>query len=93
MKETTQTANGTLYARLCSVPGRGMWEGYVFADGERYAIDEKSANLIARDYGYMDWQECYEEGGGYWTAWEDEADAQYIEKFGLMYELWEIETP
>jgi hypothetical protein len=87
MKETTQTANGTLYARLCSVTGRGMWEGFVFGDGEKYAIDQESAEKIAKDYGYRDWAECYEDEAGYWTAWEDEEDAQYIERHGIIYEL------
>lgn len=83
---TKETANGTLYARICSVTGRGMWEGYVFGDGEKYAIDLPAAELIARDYGYRDWAECHEDEAGYWTAWED-ADAQYIERHGIMYEL------
>jgi hypothetical protein len=85
---TKETTNGTLYARICSVTGRGMWEGYVIetAYGEKYAIDLESAEKIAKDYGYQDWAECYDEGGGYWTEWY-EGEEEYVERHGMIYEL------
>ena len=76
------------YARVCSVTGEGMWEGFVIetAQGEKYAIDQERAEKIAKDYGYRDWEECYEDGGGYWTEWY-EGEEEYVERHGIIYEL------
>lgn len=49
-----------MYARKCSVTGKGMNEGYVIRDS--YAIDLDSANILAQQYGYDEYEyndECY----------------------------------
>ena len=82
-KKQTET-----FARICSVTGLGMWQGWVFNDGEFYAADEKSANKIALDLGYKDIEEAYNNDACYWTDWaEDEQEnAQYIQVDGHIYD-------
>jgi hypothetical protein len=65
------------FARVCSVTGCGMNEGWVFEDGIQYAKEEKDAYKLARDYGYQSIQEAFDEGWCYWTAWEDESEYEY----------------
>ena len=79
---------GQKYARICSVTGKGMWDGWVFGDGEFYAIDQESADKLARNLGYKDAQEAYNNGACYWTDWaeDSEENAQYIEIGGLLYD-------
>jgi hypothetical protein len=87
MKQETKNA-GQTFARICSVTGQGMWEGWVFGEGEAYAIDLKSADKLATERGFKDMAEAYEEGVCYWTDWgEDEAEnTQYIEINGVFYD-------
>jgi len=80
MTNTTQ-----LFARICSVTGRGMWDGWVFGDGEQYACDEMSANKIANELGYKDIEEAYEDDACYYTDWQD-CDPEYIEINGVFYD-------
>lgn len=59
-----------LYPRKCSVTGKGMAEGWVFDNGEKYAIDKKSATTIAKNYGYANYKEAYNDHICYWTEWD-----------------------
>ena len=84
-----QTTNkGQTFARICSVTGQGMWDGWVFNEGEFYAIDEMSAEKVAADLGYKNLEDAYNENAAYWTDWsEDEKEnAQYIFIDGLIYD-------
>jgi hypothetical protein len=65
------------FARVCSVTGCGMNEGWVFGDGSEYAKHESDALKLARDYGYQSIQEAFDEAWCYWTAWDDECDYFY----------------
>ena len=87
-KMENQQQQTEVFARICSVTGKGMWEGWVFNEGEFYAIDDMSAEKIALDLGYKDVNEAYNEGACYWTDWgEDEKEnAQYIFINGLLYD-------
>jgi len=79
---------GEIFARICSVTGKGMWEGWVFGDGEAYAIDEESANKLARERGFNDFEEAYNADVCYFTTWwEDKAEeSQYIIINGVVYD-------
>lgn len=83
-----QANKGQIFARICSVTGQGMWEGWVLGDGEFYAIDQESADKLARNLGYKDAEEAYNYGECYWTDWaeDSEENAQYIEIGGLLYD-------
>lgn len=83
-----QTNKGQIFARICSVTGQGMWQGWVFGDGEFYAIDEMSAQKVATDLGYTDLQDAYDDDAVYWTDWaeDSEENAQYIQIGGLLYD-------
>lgn len=75
------------YARKCSVTGRGMNDGYVFGDGEQYAIDKESALVIAKKYGYDSLEEAYEDGAYYYTEWEEIDDDFYYSEDGIEHEI------
>ena len=77
-----------VFARICSITGKGMWEGWVFNEGEFYAIDEMSAEKIAFNLGYKDVDDAYSEGACYWTDWaeDSEENAQYIQIGGIFYD-------
>lgn len=79
---------GEIFARICSVTGKGMWEGWVFGDGEAYAIDEESANKLARERGFNDIEEAFNADVCYFTTWwEDKAEeSQYIIINGVVYD-------
>lgn len=74
------------FARKCDVTGRGMNEGYCFGDGEDYACDLESALLIAKEYGYDNLDEAYEDGAYYYTEWEELDDDVYYDAEGNEYE-------
>jgi hypothetical protein len=83
------------FARMCSVTGEGMNEGYVFSDGEFYAKDEETAKVIALrefDMPLEDMWPSEEEMDDadwdvYWTQWEDEDDYQYEMINGVLTEI------
>jgi hypothetical protein len=83
------------FARMCSVTGEGMNEGYVFSDGEFYAKDEDTAKVIAlREYGMElsdmftdDDDDDWDGWAVYWTEWEDEDDYQYEMIDGVLTEI------
>lgn len=81
-------SEGQRFARICSVTGKGMWEGWVFDDGEFYAIDLQSADKKAQELGYKNMQEAYEEGACYWTDWAEdiEENTQYVLFNGVFYD-------
>jgi hypothetical protein len=60
------------YPRTCSVTGEGMYEGYVFLDGDAYAKKKEDAILLAHNYGYDSLADAYDYGAVYWTQWEDD---------------------
>lgn len=80
-----QANKGQIFARICSVTGQGMWEGWVFNDGDEYAADEISANKLARAYGYKDVDDAYNEGACYFTEW-GEGEENYIQIDGTFYD-------
>jgi hypothetical protein len=73
------------YARVCSVTGRGMWAGWIFNDGQYYAIDEESANKIASELGYTDYEDAYNNDSCYYTDWHG-CEPEYIEIDGKIYD-------
>ncbi len=87
----TLISSGQTYARICSVTGRGMWEGHYFEDSDQYAYDQQSAEIIAERLGYRDYSEAYHDGWAYWTDWQD-MEPEYVEIAGKMYELADLET-
>jgi hypothetical protein len=88
------TANDApiLFARKCSISGKGMNQGFCFRSGEHYASTIEYANAIAvLVYAYKSWEdmfnkECSEEeeqalegNDNYYTEWDAEEDAEFIE--------------
>lgn len=78
---------GELFARKCSVTGKGMDSGFCFDEGVDYAIDKKSAMKLARDRGYKSLKASYNDEAHYWTEWEMPIDAQYQMINGVLTEL------
>lgn len=76
------------FARKCDVTGRGMNEGYCFGDGEMYVCDKESALLIAKEYGYDNLEDAYEDEVYYYTEWEELDDDVYYDADGNEYEAW-----
>lgn len=76
-----------LYARKCDVTGKGMNNGWVFCDGEKYAKNESDAILVAKEYGYESLSEAYDDEVCYWTYWEQEIDHQYELINGVLTEI------
>ena len=66
-----------LFARKCTVTGKGFSNGFIV--GDDYAIDQKSADILAIQCGYASYLEAHQEDESfaYWTEWGDE----YIEEF------------
>ena len=64
--------------RTCSKTGVQMSEGWVFFNGEEYASTKEIADQIAKEYGFMNFEDMYEASGGdedsetYWTTFEEE---------------------
>lgn len=55
-----------------------MNEGYVAYNGEYYIKYEIDAEGWAMKRGYKDLQEAYDDDAIYYTAWEEEADYEYV---------------
>jgi hypothetical protein len=83
--------SGETFAHVCSVTGRGMWEGHYFEDNGKYAYDQQAAEVIAEELGYRDYLEAYEEGAAYWTEWHED-EPQFVEIAGKMYSLDDLES-
>ena len=64
-----------------------MNDGWVFGDGQEYAATEEAALKIAKEWGFFDLQEAYDNDSAYWTEWEDEDDYQYAEVNGELIEV------
>ena len=75
------------FARRCDITGRGMNEGYVFGDGERYASDKESALIIAKEYGYDSLDEAYDDEVYYYTEWDELDDDFFYDSEGNEHEL------
>jgi len=79
------------FARKCSITGKGMNKGFVV--GDEYAINEESADILAKQSGYNDYSsmlnEVSEEDENqdicYWTQWEDVDDDDYYDADGNNY--------
>lgn len=83
-----------LYARKCSITGKGMNDGFVIKSFFTYYIAKFSdCSEWLKTNWEMTIKEAYlyseEEGGDafYWTAWEDPKDYQYIEIDGELHEI------
>jgi hypothetical protein len=83
--------SGETFARVCSVTGRGMWEGHYFEESDQYAYDQQIAEKIAGELGYRDYSEAYHDGTAYWTEWDGD-EPEFVEIAGKMYELADLET-
>lgn len=66
-----------LFARQCSLTGKGMNEGWCFGDGEAYARTAYGANKIAKQRGNKSILDAFNNDDGYWTEWEMPFDAQW----------------
>jgi hypothetical protein len=75
------------FARRCDVTGRGMNEGFCFGDGEKYACDDASALIIAKEYGYTSLYKAWRDDAYYYTEWEEIDDDYYYDADGNEYEL------
>lgn len=67
------------FPRRCNVTGKGMWEGFCFGDGEEYAKDRESAEIIAKRDGYASLDESFDDEHHYWTEWEDLDEDEWYE--------------
>ena len=82
-----------LFARRCSITGKGMSEGWVLPEQSVYISEESDCINWLKDNWKMTIDEAFEfseEKGGdlfYWTAWEDPSDFQYIEIDGKLNEI------
>lgn len=70
-----------LFPRLCSFTGRGMKQGYIFNEGEKYAKTKEEAKKYVTSQG-LKWQEEVAKIGTkdewfYWTEWELEEDINF----------------
>jgi hypothetical protein len=83
--------SGETFARVCSVTGRGMWEGHYFDDSDEYAHDQQAAEVIAERLGYRDYSEAYQDGAAYWTDWSED-EPQFVQIAGKMYDLDDLES-
>jgi len=81
---------GRGWARICSVTGLGMNEGWCFAEGEEYAHDQNAADKLAINYGYKNASEAVKEGAAYWSQWLDDEDVSYVEINGIFYNIDEL---
>lgn len=54
--------------RTCKVCKIGMWEGFVFEDGETFC----SEKCLYTEVSPEEYQTYYEIGIGYWTEWDEE---------------------
>jgi hypothetical protein len=74
-----------MWARKCDATGKGMNEGYVFGDGEKYFALEMHALEYAQSIGYKNLDDAYDYRAFYWTEWEQDRD--YIEIDGKVIEF------
>ncbi len=67
---------GEKFYRKCSFTGDGMDEGWYFACDGTYASTQELADQHAKEIGYKDFNDLYEQNGGdegsssYWTSWD-----------------------
>lgn len=70
-RRTPHTPNGEIiHPRKCTECGTGMTEGYMAEDGSGTWCSDKC--LFKHGYTKEQYQEDYEAGAMYYTAWEDE---------------------
>ena len=55
-------------ARVCSVCGKAMTQGFVIGDGEDYYCSEECLYSVYTEQEYID---MYESDHAYWTEWEE----------------------
>ena len=69
-----------LYAKKCSVTGKGMNAGYCYMNGEKYFINEKDLIAEIRSRGDEEFnkvsddyilKEAYDTGEYYYSEWEE----------------------
>lgn len=78
------------FARVCSLSGRGMNEGYCFNDGEAYAMDEEQAKLYIENLN-LNWDEEVEkintpEEWFFYTSWEEiEEEEEFYDEEGNLF--------
>jgi len=60
------------FARIDSVTGEGINEGYCFNDGDFYCGSSLDALDKCEELGYLTMEEAYDDGIYYWTEWEIE---------------------
>ena len=65
--------------RYCSVTEEPMFEGWCVQDGEYYFKYAPDALQCAKDAGYADLEEAYEDGFMYYTDWVDIPDDEWDE--------------
>ena len=82
------------FARRCDATGRGMNEGYVVGDGERYFSEKQHLIDWLRSRGGMDelsdefiLNESYELEEYYYTEWEEVDEDCYYDENGNEYEF------
>lgn len=83
---------GDKFYRKCSVTGNGMNEGWVINCGELYLSTLELADNYAREHGYADFHDLYQQTDGdcYYTEWEqseDEDDYEYVVNGKILIEI------
>jgi len=76
-----------LFARKCSATGEGMNSGWVANDCDYYFKYEEDALAHAKEMGYADLGEAYEDDAMYYTEWEDKEDYEWELVNGELVEL------
>lgn len=83
---------GTIkWARVDSVTGKGMNEGYCILDGEMYIEGHMSMlQHITDETDYATIEEAYEDGYYYYTEWDVEDEEYWYEEQadGTLKEIW-----
>jgi len=75
------------YARICSATSEGMNEGYLFEDALLYFAEREAAEKFARNCGYADLDEAYDDEAYCYTEWDVEDEDEWYEKHaGVWYE-------
>ena len=88
--------NAKLFARKCSVTGKGMNQGWVINNGEVYIAKKADCAKWVKDNWNQTINQAYKEseeedaGNFYWTEWEDVSDYQFIEIEGELYDISEF---
>lgn len=89
MKQHKKNTGSKLYARVCSVTGEGMNDGWVVEEELKYFKYEADALAYAIKLGYTNIEDAFDHDVMYYTDWEIENEMYYyaIDKDGNVTEI------